>query len=613
MIKKSSYWAEREKKEREWQKKQAKDLDKYAAHLNEMYQKVIDDINREIEADIGMASGKLIQAKKMAEYELMAKIVVQKAEELRAKGHKVTRKDFAKSINDRLKIYNATMRVNRNEILKSMIGEQLVNLGVEQEIDLTDKLWEDYIQERDRQAGILKVSAKANTWTSKKTAEKIYAQVQGADFSQRIWASVDALKGQLDGLIATTIMRGDNPREMARKLTGLVSTAIKNQRYVAERLARTETARVQFTAQKDSVIENGYKYAKWYAEGEACRACRAIASDDVGYGDGIYPIKEIPDIPVHPNCMCSISPYWVEETKNSKTVELDDDQVVQKYLNENIAEKLGKTDSVNIARIIDDAPDYAKKVWVKYRDQLSLDSYDKGTGTSFHQPGGGVTIFQDSMNLSDDLDYYQKKYDVFFHEFGHMIDELSGNVIPHEFVGNPNFARIIKPQSSDPFEKTLQKDWDNAIDAYYHKMVDNLEFSEIRGNMAQVKGEPGHWIKIKKDGTPTKVALKQFRNSAKYKYMKDIVAEHSKDKLQNVGDLSDVLSGFGYDYPLGVGHSHRYWKQSAKLKSNRMTEFFAEATSATFNNPGSKKMLERYFPETMAKYKEVLEKIGESK
>lgn len=324
---KNNYWAEREKAERLWQKEQDKDLDKYIQHIGEMYQKTIDNINREIKADVGIANGHLIKAEKMAEYERLAKDMVKKADAMRAKGHTVTRKDFSKDVNDRLKIYNATMRVNRNEILKSMIGEQLVDLGMDQEIDLTKKLWNDYTKEKVRQAGILGVTTKSKVWSDEDTAEIIYGQIANANFSKRIWANIDGLKGQLDGLVSTAIIRGDNPKEMAKWLTGEVAATVSNQKYVAERLARTETARVQFSVQKMSALQNSYKYVKWYAEGSACKYCKAIVSDDVGYGDGIYPVKEVPDIPVHPNCMCSIGAYWVEDDKikvdDTPTIDVD--------------------------------------------------------------------------------------------------------------------------------------------------------------------------------------------------------------------------------------------------------------------------------------------------
>ena len=312
MIKSSDYWKKREIAEEKWQKQAEKNMQAYNQHIAQMYQNTIDEINRQIKSDLGFANNKVITAKDMQEYETLAKEAVKKANALRAEGHYVTRKDFSKDVNDRLKVHNATMRINRNEILKSKIGARLVELGVEQETDLTKKLWNDYIKEKERQAGILGITTKSDLWTSKEVQGQIYKQIANANFSKRIWADVDGLKGQIDGLISTAIIRGDNPKEMAKWLTGMVSATIGNQKYVAERLARTETARVQFAAQKMSVVQGGYKYVKWFAEGEACKACKAIAGDDVGYGDGIYPYNEVPDIPVHPNCMCSISAYWID-------------------------------------------------------------------------------------------------------------------------------------------------------------------------------------------------------------------------------------------------------------------------------------------------------------
>lgn len=322
---KSNYWTEREKEELKWQAQQEADLKKYMNGIGDLYQKTIDNINREIKADLGYSNGKLLQAEKMPEYERLAKEMVAKADAMRAKGHHVTREDFSKDVNDRLKVYNASMRINRNETLKSMIGEQLVDLGIEHENALTSKLRDAYTKEKRRQAGILGVTTKAKSWTSSDTVAAIYGQIGSANFSKRIWTDIDSLKGTLDGLVSTAIIRGDNPKEMAKWLTGEVATTVSNQKYAAERLARTETARVQFSVQKRTAMLNDYKYVKWYAEGSACKYCKAIVGDNVGYGDGIYPIKEVPDIPVHPNCMCSVGAYWIEDDKQDVEAQQDNE------------------------------------------------------------------------------------------------------------------------------------------------------------------------------------------------------------------------------------------------------------------------------------------------
>ena len=286
-------------------------MEKYNQHIASMYNQTISDINQQIKADLALSEGKLVKADAMKEYESLAKRAVDKANALRAKGKHVTRKDFSEDVNNRLKVYNATMRINRNEILKSKIGARLVELGVDQEGSLTDKLWNEYTKEKERQA----VTAKSDLWTSKEVQEQIAGQIAGANFSKRIWANMDVLKGQLDGLVSSAIIRGDSPVKMAKQLTGMVSSTVMDQEYAAERLARTEIARVQFAAQKKSIIDTGYKYVKWIAEADACRTCREIAYKDNGYDeDGVYKAKEVPDIPAdtHPNCMCSISAHWVD-------------------------------------------------------------------------------------------------------------------------------------------------------------------------------------------------------------------------------------------------------------------------------------------------------------
>lgn len=315
-LKKSkAYWDARAKDEKAWQESAKKDMEKYNQHIVEMCNHAIADLNQQIKADLALANGKLVTSEGMKEYEALAKRAVDKAKAIRANGKRVTRKDFSKDVNDRLKIYNATMCINRNEIIKSKIGARLVELGVDQEESLTDKLWNDYIKEKERQAGILGITTKSHLWTSKEVQEQIAKQVAGANFSKRIWADMDGLKGQLDGLVSSAVIRGKSPQEMAKWLTGMVSSTVSNQEYAAERLARTEMARVQFEAQKNSIIDTGYKYVKWIAEGSACKACREIAYKDNGYDEcGVYKAKDVPDIPVHPNCMCSISAHWVDES-----------------------------------------------------------------------------------------------------------------------------------------------------------------------------------------------------------------------------------------------------------------------------------------------------------
>ena len=64
------------------------------------------------------------------------------------------------------KDYACTMRINRQELLKSLIGLNLIELGANVDASLRRKLTNDYTDEITRQAGILG-EFKHPIWTSK--------------------------------------------------------------------------------------------------------------------------------------------------------------------------------------------------------------------------------------------------------------------------------------------------------------------------------------------------------------------------------------------------------------------------------------------------------------
>lgn len=314
--KSSAYWDARESTEQAWMKEQLAKDERFNKELDRAYQVAIDNINKEIQANIDKIGGvrNLVTASQMAEYERLAKQAVDHANELMKAGHKVTKKDFSPEVNARLKVYNATMRVNQLELMKSKIAVHNLNLGMDIQAKIADKLYDDYTKEMERQAGILGLSARnASLWTDREVMNIISAQSANGVFSQRIWANTDVLKAKLDGILATGIIRGSNPREMARYLRDQVSDTFKNAVYASERLARTESARVQHKAQLKSLKDNGYDFCKWHLEPGACKICIGIREDAPKYGLGVYRTEDVPDIPVHPNCRCAISAYWVDE------------------------------------------------------------------------------------------------------------------------------------------------------------------------------------------------------------------------------------------------------------------------------------------------------------
>ena len=319
----TAYWKKRAQQERAWINQNLKNDAKFNQQLQGYYDRAIADINKTIDAEYDKfqdpeAARKSVSQMDVQQYQNTAKEIVAKAEQMRKDGKTVTYGDFSDEVNARLKVYNATMRINRLENIKSQIGAEMLSANLDVQSAISDKLTNDYQAEIKRQAGIMGETTESKLWTSKQVAQVVMTQTAGADFSKRIWANQDALKAELDGIISTGIIRGENPRKMAIRIKSQVKDSVTNHKYVTERIARTESARVQYTAQIESIKKNGYQYVQWFAEPKACATCHSIARQDNGYGPGIYKINKVPKIPddTHPNCRCSISETWIDGERN---------------------------------------------------------------------------------------------------------------------------------------------------------------------------------------------------------------------------------------------------------------------------------------------------------
>lgn len=320
----SAYWKKREKEERKWQDKNIATDAAFNRLIERYYNIAIAQINKDIDhqyQSLAKSVGGLqtaysaVDAADIADYEFEAQKLVMQAAQMRAQGKRVTYADFSDDVNCRMKIYNATMRINRLEYLKSQVGLHLTEANMNINNDLGVKLNDSYVKEVKRQAGVLGSNLKFNNAiiNDDNIAKIVMKQVGGANWSQRLWLNQDALKAALDSALTTGLIAGQSNQAIARNLRDQVRTTIKNHAYVTERLARTETARVQYQAQIDSIKTADYKYVKWYAEPGACRVCQEINdNDEYDLGYGVFPVDEAPQIPIHPNCRCSISAYWID-------------------------------------------------------------------------------------------------------------------------------------------------------------------------------------------------------------------------------------------------------------------------------------------------------------
>lgn len=113
-------------------------------------------------------------------------------------------------------------------------------------------------------------------WPSTQASEIIMSQVGSGNWSDTVWKNTDELKARLDIALQKCMIEGKTAQQIARELRPLVSKEFKNAKYASERLARTESARVQANATLANLKRYGYDYCKWIAEPSACKIRYAL-------------------------------------------------------------------------------------------------------------------------------------------------------------------------------------------------------------------------------------------------------------------------------------------------------------------------------------------------
>lgn len=526
-------------------------------------------------------------------YQSKAKKIVEQANQMRKAGKRVTYASFSKAVNNQMRVYNATMRINRLEYLKSQIGLNLVQSGIDIDSDLHDKLSHDYIAEVKRQAGIMGVTAKPGLWTSTKVAKIIMGQTESANFSQRLWANQAALKAHLDIVITNGTIQGESTSAMARKLKVNVAKTVKNYQYVTERLARTESARVQHRAQIDSLIANDYRFCKWYAEPGHCKICGEIVSDDDGDGRGIYEVDDCPVVPVHPNCRCSVGAYWINgknnsyrskhkmitasnDTGNSESI----DEVGKVIAKSNMAKEVSPKVEKKFVEAINKAPAVVRNMYIKQGNNLH---FVKSNGTPYVQ-GLNIRISEkDALKMKN-----KAPLQTLVHETAHYLD------------AEPTSIKLTTPSDSVGLGEALQND-------FYKAVYGDLPTEGSLGKRPRRNSKAYLEWRKKSD------ELFQAKQEAEESFDKQIEELKKLDKA-TTSDLSDMIEAQSeltrigqWNYqPLGSGHTSSYWDSETTAAS----EFFADVTSELVTNPEALELTKKYFPTAFAKYGEIVKLIN---
>lgn len=326
------YWEKREAEALKHRITEEKEFDK---RLNQIYANMLEACQNEINAFFGRYASK--EGISIAEAKKRVSQLDIKRYERKAKRY-VKEKTFSAEANEEMRLYNLAMKVNRLEMLKANIGLELIAGHDEMQKFMEEILQGRTEDELKRQAGILGESVKNNA----KTAGTIVnASFHNAKFSDRIWLYQNLMKSEVDKLLQSGMIQGKNPRVLARELEKKFGVS----KYNAERLMRTELARVQTEAQKESFIRNGFSMYTFHTNTGCCDICAALNGKHFKVKD-MMPGKNAS--PMHPMCRCSVSAYedsdeyeaWLDYlSKGGTTAEWE--KLKSKKLNKGLSAKIG--------------------------------------------------------------------------------------------------------------------------------------------------------------------------------------------------------------------------------------------------------------------------------
>lgn len=338
-----TYWS---KREAEALKHRITDEKEYDKRIKQIYSDMLDNCQSEINAFYGKYAAKegitLAEAKKR-----VSKLDIE-AYERKAKRY-VKEKNFSPKANEEMRLYNAAMKINRLEMLKANIGLELISGYDELDKFMSDILKGRTEDELKRQAGILGETVKNN---AAKAHAIVNASFHNATFSDRIWFYQELMRVDLSKLLESGLIQGKNPRVLARDLKKTFQTSTFN----AERLMRTELARVQTEAQKQSFERNGFDEYIFIVNGGCCDICQRLSGKHFKVSK-MMPGENAP--PMHPHCRCSTAAYsdraeyeeWLDFLDKGGTTEEYNKQKAAKVNNE-LTNKGAKNSIIEIYRSV---------------------------------------------------------------------------------------------------------------------------------------------------------------------------------------------------------------------------------------------------------------------
>ena len=227
----------------------------------------------------------------------------------------IKRKDFSDEANNALKLYNLSMKVSREKLLKQQLDLIVKNSTLNIQDKIENKLVDAVDREVERQAHILGEHVKIDDTEVKAV---VNSNFKGVNWSTRLWQDMAVVQKEVEKTTSNVLLRGRHPNEYIKDFKKQINTTTYN----ASRLLVTESARVQAESQKLTYLkelgEDGeYKYVA-KIDKKTSKICHSLNGK-------IFKVKDmIPGInapPMHPWCRSTTVPHvgnWRDKFFNER-------------------------------------------------------------------------------------------------------------------------------------------------------------------------------------------------------------------------------------------------------------------------------------------------------
>lgn len=307
------YWRKREDRNLKRLKKEEKD---WNSVIDDIYDRMISELDDEIalfysrfanNAEMSMAEAvKYLKKTDIDWYATRAKFYCELAAKDFAEGtDKRASIYFSDEANEEMLRYNATMRINRLEMLKSQMKLRILKAQSKTEETIDMALWKRTYDTFQHQAGILGNTVLDDVQPMVETIAR--ASFHGQEFSERIWGKQQTLlQRQLNKAISECLILGKGAAPFSRKLAKICNAS----KYQAQRLMNTELARVQCQAEQEAYERCGFTDMVYLVNPSCCPECRK-------HDGRHFPTRKMEQgvnaPPLHPNCRCFTAPWLKRE------------------------------------------------------------------------------------------------------------------------------------------------------------------------------------------------------------------------------------------------------------------------------------------------------------